>query len=103
MSIYKEFNLHWRGREVLISYCEDYSAAFRQVMGAPLAHLTIQSADGEKLPISDTGFLSHFAMGGLGIENDDQILALVQERLNEEAKNQAWQEYVRDSQQLRLF
>ncbi len=103
MCIYREFKLHWRGRELLIRYCPDYSSAFNKTMGAPLAHLTIQANDERPLPITETGFLSQFIMGGIEIDDQQTICEQITAHLDIQAKEKSWQEYLRDSQQLSLF
>lgn len=103
MNEYQEYTINWRGRELNIRYCPDWSIAYKRNMGSPIAHLTVQSNDGKPIPISETGFISRFIFGGIPLEMDQSIDHLIEAWLNEEAKKQPWQEYLRDSAQLTLF
>lgn len=56
------FSFIWNGIEIRIRLNADYSAAYREYYGQPLAHLEIQSGNREPLPITETGYLSHWTL-----------------------------------------
>lgn len=87
-------NITWDGRSIRLSYCPEY---FREV-----AQLEIRADNGEPLPITETGYKSHFFM----TDNPpclDEIISFVTGWLNEEAKSKKWQNQCEETQQMCLF
>lgn len=84
----------WQGRNIHLSYCPEY---FKDI-----AHLEIRAEDGEPLPITETGYKSHFFMTQCPPCLQD-IISFVIDWMNEEAKSKCWQEYCESSKQLSLF
>lgn len=66
-------------------------------------HLTIQSIDGDPLPITETGFKSHFFGSIEPSLNLDEARDMVIDWLNDGAKCAQWKAYVLKSQQMDLF
>ena len=66
-------------------------------------HVTIQSEDGDPLPITETGFKSHYVGSYDPALTIDEVQAKVIDWLNAEAKSKQWQTYLAKSRQLPLF
>ena len=58
MKEYRTYQANWQGIPLSVSYCPDWSPAYREAYGYSLAHLTVSAACG--LPITETGSRSHF-------------------------------------------
>jgi hypothetical protein len=69
------------------------------------AHLEIQSIAPERapLPITQTGYLSHFHPCGTIEANGGDVAAQVTAWLDEEAAKPEWQEHTQQGRQLSLF
>ncbi|WP_298959468.1 hypothetical protein [uncultured Roseibium sp.] len=66
-------------------------------------HVTIKSEDGDPLPITETGFKSHYFGPYDPILTMDEVQTMVIEWLNTEALSKQWQTYLAQSRQLSLF
>ena len=69
------------------------------------AHLEIRSVVPEcaPLPITETGYRSHFHQPGTIEANGGDVIAQVTAWLNEEAAKPAWRAYIDASRQMRLL
>lgn len=92
----------WEGLHVALVYCPDWSKAYRETFGYPLAWLSIHQPDGRPLPITETGYLSHFTPPD-NIEAAGGPVACVQEWLDEAAQDPAWQAIQDKDRQMSLF
>ena len=93
------YKVHWRGIDIEAGYeIESCCAGF--------SHLELRSINplSAKLPMTETGYRSHFHQAGL-IENyyDGDVIAFVTQWLDAEAKSKKWQDYIENSKQLALF
>lgn len=88
----------WEGIEIELSYEPE-------AYGDAIAHLAVRTINPERapLPITDTGYRSHYHPVGTVEASDGTLIEQVTAWLNEEAKSKAWQKYVEDSHQLSLF
>lgn len=71
-----------------------------------IAHLEIETINPERaaLPITETGYLSHFhEIGSVECDYDGDVVMAVTEWLDKEAKSRQWQSYVEKSRQSELF
>jgi len=96
---YQIHTLMWRGIEIEIRYNPDH---FHEVV----AHLEIRSIQPLKarLPITDTGFKSHYPpFGAIERDYDGDVVKAVAHWLNEEVNSKAWQRYEREQRQGELF
>lgn len=89
-----ETQTEWEGRTIRLSYRPEYFAG--------LAHVEIRSEDGEPLPITETGYRSHFfaADDAIGLKD---VETLVRGWLNGEARSKGWRDYCDRSRQMTLF
>jgi len=90
----QEQTIEWDGRTLRLSYSPEY--------WSDVAHLEIHSEDGEPLPITETGYRSHFFLTN-SPPDMEEIITFVIEWLNEEAKTKQWCTYIAQSQQMELF
>ena len=70
-----------------------------------IAHLEVHSINPERapLPITETGYLSHFHAIGTVEENESTLVEQVTRWLNEKARSKHWQDYLEKSRQGDLF
>lgn len=94
MSASQTFTLTWEGRHLSIEHREAWIA------GAD--HLAIQSKEREPLPITETGYRSHF-LSGEDIATAGGPVAYVTAWLNHMARSKEWIAYEKSSRQLSLF
>lgn len=98
------FTTTWEGIDIEITYNPSWS---NTVEG--LVHLQIRSVNpsGQKLPITETGYRSHFLyLQQTTIKEPSDSVAYVLEALNEQAQDRVWQEHLKqngDSRQMALF
>jgi len=84
----------WNNIAITIDYVPNYSNSVKELTGETLSHLEVRSVNQRKLPITETGYRSHFTskkevdtFGGA----------------NQESQSKEWQDYILSSQQLTLF
>jgi hypothetical protein len=65
-------------------------------------HLEITSEGSVPLPITETGYRSHFIPSGT-LGNQSDAFAFVSEWLDEASQTKQWQNYLADSRQMSLF
>jgi hypothetical protein len=99
---YETFTLDWEGIALSVAYCPDWSQSFREIYGNPMAHLEIRSLDGQPLPITETGYRSHFTNAEL-IDAGGGPAAFACAWLDHAAQSPAWQAAKAKRQQLCLF
>lgn len=86
--------IQWNAREISLSLVPDY---FENV-----AHLEIRSLDKQSLPITETGYRSHFFHSETP-PTMERVIDMVSAWLNKEAKTKRWRNYEMKSRQLDLF
>ena len=88
----------WEGIEIELTYVP-------KAYGGTIAHLEVRTVnpEGASLPITKTGYRSHFHPVGTVEENDGTLIEQVTAWLNHEAKSKKWQMYLIESRQLSLF
>ena len=97
--VHQIYKIRWRGIDIVAGYeVESCCSGF--------SHLELHSINPPraKLPMTETGYKSHFHQAGL-IENfyDGDVVAFVTQWLNAEAKSKKWRAYIEDAKQLALF
>lgn len=88
----------WQGIEIEATYTP-------RCYGGAVAHLAVRSItpEGAPLPITETGYRSHFHQPGTIEAHGGNVIGQVMAWLDEEAAKPAWRAHVDDSRQLRLF
>lgn len=87
--------LHWEGRLIRLSYVPRWSGV--------IDHIEIRSDDGGPLPISETGYRSHFFGPVEPSLSMAEVERMVLGWLDHDAKGAAWQTWLSTSRQLSLF
>ena len=101
MSI-ENIKLIWNEIAIDVTYNDDWSKAHREIMGFSMAHLEIRSENNVRLPVTKTGYRSHFIAATI-IEEYGGTEKYVTDWLEEKAKSKDWQDYWYNSKQLSLF
>ena len=96
--------LDWRGVTVTVSYEPDWLGMSKRSPEAATAHLEVHkvSPDWALLPITETGYRSHFLPRGT-VESAGGPVAYVRAWLDEAAKSPDWKLREQQSRQFSLF
>lgn len=96
--------LDWQGIALSVTYEPDWLGRGERGAVHATAHLTITAITPERapLPITETGFLSHFLARG-EVEAAGGPEAYVRAWLDQMAQSREWRRHVEASQQLSLF
>ena len=96
---YTDHHMDWEGIALLVKWCPSWNGenAIYQI-----AHLEIHAANKTPLPITETGYKSHF-IDKEAVEALGGPLAYARAWLDEAAAAPAWKAKVRASRQLSLF
>lgn len=86
--------LEWQGRKIVIRY--------QPKSFAGTAHLQVSSRQGRPLPISETGYRSHFT-DPLDVEELGGPAAYVEAWLNTAARSKTWRRIAQGGHQMTLF
>ena len=91
------FHLQWQGIDIEIT--------FTARRWGVIDHLEIRSVRPERapLPITGTGYRSHFMQPGTIDAHGGDVVAQVRAWLDEEAATPEWQKHVEASRQISLF
>ena len=91
------YRLTWQGIEI--------EAIYTPVKWGVIAHLEVRSIAPERapLPITETGYRSHFHPCGTVEANGGDVVAQLVAWLDEEATKPAWRRHVEQSRQGTLF
>jgi hypothetical protein len=94
----------WRGITVSISYAANWLNSAKNNPDFATSHLEIKAISPKeaRLPISGTGFLSHFLAPGT-VEEAGSPTAFVRAWLDEAAASRAWRRYENEIRQLSLY
>jgi len=95
-------HLHWQGIHITIEYEENWSTVMIEHYGSSRAHIGVRSQDKVQLPITDTGYRSHFEFYK-DIEEAGGVVKFVRLWLDAEALDPKWIEHVDLSRQMDLF
>lgn len=90
-----DITLEWEGRILRLSYKPRYLGM--------IDHVEVRSDDGAPLPITETGYRSHFFGPVEPVMTIEEVRQMVIDWLNSEAAKPEWQAHLADSQQLTLF
>lgn len=90
-------HMTWEGIEIELTY--------EPKKWDVIAHLEVRSINPEcaPLPITETGYRSHFHPCGTVEESDGTLIEQVTTWLNEKTKSKDWQYHLEASRQLSLF
>ncbi|MGH8330833.1 MAG: hypothetical protein ACRER3_15615 [Pseudomonas fluorescens] len=92
----------WQGLTIEVLHVPNWSETYRATYGHALSHLQISAAGRAPLPISATGYRSHFERAD-NIEVQGGAVAYVQAWLEYAAQSPSWSEAHQKARQLSLF
>lgn len=101
MQSVQTYALQWAGLGIEVRYCPSWSEAYAEIYGYLLAHLEID-ASGQPLPVTETGYLSHFDRAD-NIEALGGPVVFVLAWLDQAAATPEWQAAQAEREQLSLF
>jgi len=90
---YETFILVWCEREIEVRHQENW-------LNTCYWHVELRCS--ERLPVTETGYRSHFVPAA-EFANESDVRTFVESWLDEAALSPAWQQYLADSRQLKLF
>jgi len=99
---YQTLTMIWRTVAITVEHDENWSKAYQDTYGSQLTHTNIIRDDGLPLPITETGYRSHFT-DIKNLENYDGILDYVKQWLDYESQTKSWKAKEADMNQLKLF
>jgi hypothetical protein len=88
--------LIWNGIKIMVIHTPHY------YKHAEIDHIELHAEDRQKLPVTETGYRSHF-LHESQIEPYGSALAFVQAWLDHEAMKPEWRAYIENARQLTLF
>ncbi|SDO98301.1 hypothetical protein SAMN05216196_11513 [Lutimaribacter pacificus] len=97
-STYQTFRIEWQGIGIEIRWAPNWTNSSKY----PVAHLELISDGRVKLPVTETGYRSHFTSRE-AVEDHGDPVAFAIAWLDHEAQSEAWQRHVEQSKQLSLF
>lgn len=92
------FEFIWRNIPLIVRY----ESRWLNSEATNVAHLQVESASRERLPITETGYRSHFAPAA-EINEAGGPVAYTVAWLDDMARSAEWQRYAEASRQLSLF
>ncbi|MEM8528621.1 MAG: hypothetical protein AAF806_11680 [Bacteroidota bacterium] len=94
----QNLSMVWRGINLKVTYKPNHGSFGNY----RLAHLAIQSENKKPLPITETGYRSHFTEAA-DIEAYETPIDFVEAWLEHEAQSKEWKAYEADLRQFKLF
>ncbi len=94
----KTYDFEWQGIGITLTYAPDWLGMHASHGHDAMSHIEVRSADKQPLPITETGYKSHFFAA-----REIDPISEVQEWLDREAGSKEWKRYIVESQQLSLF
>ncbi len=98
----QNLSMIWNNITIEVNYNDNWSNVIQETYGYCLAHLEIRSQNKQPLPITGTGYKSHFTPTS-EIEEFGGAVEYVNHWLDQEVNSKEWKKYVRQSKQLTLF
>ncbi|MEO1262062.1 MAG: hypothetical protein AAFZ15_24875 [Bacteroidota bacterium] len=92
----------WEGIAIDVVYIPEYSPGFTKTYGWRMAHLCIKRQDKGQLPMTETGYKSHFT-NAANIEEIGGTESYVRALLDEYGSSKKWKEYAAKERQMTLF
>ena len=99
---YQTITMIWNEIAITIRHNPNWLSSGKETYGEYLTHTEIRSDDGKQLPMTETGYRSHFTMKS-NIDEYRDVRGFVKAWLDEEGKSKKWKAYVADQAQLKLF
>ncbi|SLN12583.1 hypothetical protein ROG8370_00257 [Roseovarius gaetbuli] len=90
---YDSFDLVWCERDIEVRYQANW-------LNTDHCHIELHCA--ERLPVTETGYRSHFVPGD-AVTDEDDVRRYILAWLDEVARDPSWARHLEDSKQLNLF
>lgn len=97
---YATYELLWQGIEIEIRHCPNWLSP--RISGFQTDHMEIISKDCQKLPITETGYKSHF-IDPEHIKEIGCVVTFVEAWLEDASTNKEWQAQIEANRQGSLF
>lgn len=97
-STYQTYRIEWQGIGIEIRWAPNWLNSSTY----PVAHLELISDGREKLPVTETGYRSHFT-NRESVEEHGGPVAFAIAWLDHEADSSDWKRHVQESKQFSLF
>ncbi|PCH75120.1 MAG: hypothetical protein COC12_01865 [Rhodobacteraceae bacterium] len=98
---YQTYRTEWQGIGLEIRHCSRWLCSSGELI---TQHVEVRSAGKVPLPITDTGYRSHFMHGAEALlEFDDDPVGFMVWWLDEAAKSKEWKQKVEADRQFELF
>lgn len=97
-STYQTFRIEWQGIGIEVRWAPNWTNSSKY----PVAHLELISDGRVKLPVTETGYRSHFTSRE-AVEEHGGPVAFAIAWLDHEAQSETWQCHVDQGKQLSLF
>ncbi len=94
---YETHQMNWQGIALLVRWAPHWSTGICEI-----AHLEIKSCDRQPLPITETGYRSHF-IHREHVEEAGGPVAYACAWLDHEAQSEAWKKAQEEARQFSLF
>lgn len=100
---YQTLTMTWNSIAMTINYCESWMTWLSDEEKADyMAHIEILRDDKKQLPMTETGYRSHFIRKAV-VDNSGGVLDYVKAWLDHEGQSKKWKDYVANEAQLKLF
>ena len=99
---YQIYHIVWQGIPITIRHHSNWSNAYEKIQEFCMTHTEIIRDDGKQLPMTETGYRSHF-MDERQFEDYDDVIDYVTRWLDDKAQSKAWKKYIANQNQLKLF
>ena len=94
---YETYQISWQGIALLVRWAPKWTTGIYEI-----AHLEIKSRNRQPLPITETGYRSHF-IHREHVEGTGGPVAYACDWLDHEAQSEAWKQVQEEARQLSLF
>ncbi len=91
----------WQGISITVRHNPNWGHGYKEIQGFCMTHTEIIRDDRKQLPMTNTGYRSHF-MDEREFEYYDDVIDFVIQWLDHDAQSKAWKVYVADQNQLKL-
>lgn len=95
---YETYRIEWQGIGIEVRWAARWASSTAH----PIAHLELFSDGRVKLPVTETGYRSHFTNREI-VEEHGGPVAFAIAWLDHEAQSLQWKRYIEESKQLTLF
>lgn len=96
------YQMTWRGIDIEIKYNPNWSSAMNAGYGFIMTHMEIKAQGRVRLPMTETGYRSHFTPVG-NVDEVGGAIEFVRLWLEDKAQDKSWIDHADLSRQSELF